>query len=386
MKSIKIRSFGPIKEADINFGDLTFFVGPQASGKSIVLQLIKLIADKTSIETKLENHGFVWSSNLDDSLERFFGEGMAGIWDKKTDVDIDGVPFLKSSLSPLKKGVGFFTVDREKLFYIPAQRVLCLNFGWPRFFTDFDDSVPYVLRDFSENIRQFVETNFTHGQPAVFPQKGYGNDKLDESFDDSIFHGGKITVEISARKRFKLNIGESSLPFMTWSTGQKEFLPLLIAFYWLCSAKSERKKGIEYVIIEEPEMGLHPDAIKSVILQIIHLMSRGYKVIVSTHSPLFLEFAWAFNILKEENASSSAFDSLFDIDANDKTKSFFDKDLIRKDINTYYFNRIDGRVGVKDISSLNAGAEDLDIADWGGLSSFASKAGEIISNIVAQNG
>jgi len=384
MENIKIKSLGPIKEADINFGDLTFFVGAQASGKSIVLQLIKLIADKPSIETKLENYGFVWGSNLDDSLERFFGEGMAGIWDKRTDVDVDGVPYLKSSLSPLKKGTGFVAVDREKLFYIPAQRVLCLNFGWPRFFKDFDDSVPYVLRDFSENIRQFVETNFTHGEPAVFPQTGYGNDRLDQSFDDSIFHGGKITIEMSARKRFKLNVGQSSLPFMTWSTGQKEFLPLLLAFYWLCSAKSERRKGIEYVIIEEPEMGLHPEAIKSVILQIIHLMSRGYKVIVSTHSPLFLEFAWAFNILKAEKAQNTAFDSLFDIDENDEAKSFFDKDLIRKSINTYYFNRVDGKVIVKDISSLDAGNEDLAIAEWGGLSSFASKASEIVSSIAAK--
>lgn len=384
MENINIRSLGPIKEADINFGDLTFFVGPQASGKSIVLQLIKLIADKTSIENKLENYGFVWGSNLDDNLERFFGEGMSGIWNDRTDVDVDGVPYLKNSLSTMKRpGASFISIDREKLFYIPAQRVLCLNFGWPRFFKDFDDSVPYVLRDFSENIRQFVETNFTHGEPAVFPQTGYGNDKLDQLFDDSIFHGGKITVEMSARKRFKLNVGQSSLPFMTWSTGQKEFLPLLLAFYWLCSAKAERRKGVEYVIIEEPEMGLHPEAIKSVILQIIHLMSRGYKVIVSTHSPLFLEFAWAFNILKQEKAPSTAFDSLFDFNENDKSKSFFDKDLITKTINTYYFNRADGRVIVKDISSLDAGSNDLAVAEWGGLSSFASKASDIVSTIAA---
>lgn len=385
MENIKIKSLGPIKEADINFGDLTFFVGPQASGKSIVLQLIKLINDKTNIENKLENYGFVWSNDLDNNVERFFGEGMSDVWNKRTDVEVDGKSFLKSSLLAKKKNGGLL-LDKEKLFYIPAQRVLCLNFGWPRFFKDFDDSVPYVLRDFSESIRQFVEANFTHGEPAVFPQKGYGNDQLDQSFDDSIFHGGKITVEMSARKRFKLEVGQSSLPFMTWSTGQKEFLPLLLAFYWLCSGKTNRRKGVEYVIIEEPEMGLHPEAIKSVILQIMHLMSRGYKVIVSTHSPVLLEFAWAFNILKAEKAPASAFDSLFDVDRKDKQNTFFHNDLIKKDINTYYFHRIADSVFVKNISSLDAGEEDLDIADWGGLSSFASRTGEVISNIVAQNG
>jgi len=40
MKNIKIKSFGPIEEADVTFGDLTLLVGPQASGKSIFIQRI----------------------------------------------------------------------------------------------------------------------------------------------------------------------------------------------------------------------------------------------------------------------------------------------------------------------------------------------------------
>lgn len=33
MKHLKIRSFGPIEKVDVQFGDLTLLVGPQASGK-----------------------------------------------------------------------------------------------------------------------------------------------------------------------------------------------------------------------------------------------------------------------------------------------------------------------------------------------------------------
>jgi hypothetical protein len=384
MENISVRSLGPIKIADINFGDLTFFVGPQASGKSILLQLIKLITDKSSIETKLENYGFVWGNNLDDNMERFFGEGMSGLWDNRTDVAIDGVPYHKSFFSSQKK-TAELSIDREQLFYIPAQRVLCLNFGWPRFFKDFDDSVPYVLRDFSETLRQYVDTGFSNGESPVFPQKGY-DDKFDRSVDDSIFHGGKIRVELSARKRFKMDINDlhhSSLPFMAWSTGQKEFMPLLLGFYWLkLKARTGRRKGIHYVVIEEPEMGLHPDAIKSVILQMMDLVSRGYRVIVSTHSPVLLEFAWAFNILQTEKAAPADFDRLFNIGKNHQ--SFFDNDLIRKKINTYFFDRVDGNVFVKDISALDAGNDDPAVAEWGGLSSFASRAAEIVSSIAAK--
>ena len=42
---LKIQNFGPIKKAQINFGDLTFLIGPQASGKSLSLELLKLIIE-----------------------------------------------------------------------------------------------------------------------------------------------------------------------------------------------------------------------------------------------------------------------------------------------------------------------------------------------------
>jgi len=369
MEKIKIRSLGPIKEADINFGDLTFFVGPQASGKSILLQLLKLIIDKTSIENKLENYGFVWGSNIDNNLERFFGEGMAGVWDKSTKVELDG-NLLSKRLLLARKKTNVISLAREKIFYVPAQRVLTLNYGWPRNFTEYENSVPYVLRDFSETLRIYLDLGFIQDKSSIFPKKWTSHNYLAYSFNENIFHGGEITVDHQTKKRLKLNIDNLSLPFMTWSTGQKEFMPLLLAFNWLNQTRSLKRKGVEYVIIEEPEMGLYPEAIKSVILQIMDLVARGYRVIVSTHSPMLLEFAWAFNILKNENAPSTSFDALFDIHENEEFSSFF--------------NRKNDTVTVKDISTLDAGSEDLAVSEWGGLSSFASKANDIISSIAAK--
>ena len=45
MRQLKLQKIGPIKDADLEFGDLTVFVGPQASGKSIALQWLKLLED-----------------------------------------------------------------------------------------------------------------------------------------------------------------------------------------------------------------------------------------------------------------------------------------------------------------------------------------------------
>ena len=60
MEHIKLTSLGQIQEADISFGDLTVFVGEQASGKSILLQLVKLILDAGDITQTLKKHGFDW--------------------------------------------------------------------------------------------------------------------------------------------------------------------------------------------------------------------------------------------------------------------------------------------------------------------------------------
>ena len=382
MENIKIKSLGPIKEADINFGDLTFFVGQQASGKSILLQLIKLIADTGLIENRLKNHGYVWGTDEDDNLERFFGEGMAGVWTNNTSIAVDSGQYEKKF--HLAKKIRRASEDVETVFYIPAQRVLCLNYGWPRFFTDFDDSVPFVLRDFSETLRRYLEIYFNRSDAQVFPLVSNTlNQQLINSFSKSVFYGGAITVEQQIKKRLKLQINGLDLPFMTWSTGQKEFIPLLMGFYWLCSTPTGRRLAIDTVIIEEPEMGLHPEAIKSVLLQIIELLSRGYKVIVSTHSPILLEFAWAFNFLKESKAGDSALLDLFELKKSDENGMLVKGILQDKTIRTYFFENKDYKVNVKDISSLDAGNEDLAVSEWGGLSSFASKAGDIVSNVVA---
>ena len=44
MESLEVNNFGPIEKAKVNFGDLTFVVGPQASGKSLFLELLTRIS------------------------------------------------------------------------------------------------------------------------------------------------------------------------------------------------------------------------------------------------------------------------------------------------------------------------------------------------------
>lgn len=53
---LEVRNLGPIPEARLEFGDLTVFTGPQASGKSVALQLLKLVLDEGIIREMLLEH------------------------------------------------------------------------------------------------------------------------------------------------------------------------------------------------------------------------------------------------------------------------------------------------------------------------------------------
>src|SRR5271154_5204935 len=134
MRTLKVKSLGPVKSADITFGDLTLFVGPQASGKSILLQLVKLLVDKKHIRRTLKQYGFIWGKDESLILDRVFGEGMSAIWTSKTKITFDKKSFSAQYVLPRKRENTNEAI--ENLFYIPAQRVVCLQNGWPRFFTE----------------------------------------------------------------------------------------------------------------------------------------------------------------------------------------------------------------------------------------------------------
>ena len=127
-------------------------------------------------------------------------------------------------------------------------------------------------------------------------------------------------------------------------------------------------------------MGLHPKAIETVILQIIELMQNGYRVIVSTHSTILLEFAWALGMLKnlDERTFRKAMCELFSVDTHDSMANLF-KGLKGKNVKTYFMSSRGGEgVVSSDISSLDVESDIDFVADWGGLSFFAGKASKIV--------
>lgn len=369
---LKLRHIGPITEADLSFGDLTVLVGPQATGKSIALQLLKLLVDTGRVQDEMLRHGLDWSRKLPEFLDAYLGEGMRGIWKAGSEV------WWRSQQVDMDKVVGQLKKNkRETMFFIPVQRVLALRNGWPRPFSDYSPGDPFAVRQYSEQLRQLVEKELS-GAGDLFPQPRRLKQEFRELLAKQIFGRFHLRVDkLGPQKRLVLGGNGGSLPYMVWSAGQREFIPLLLGMYWLMVAtKTPRRGDIEWVVIEELEMGLHPRAIAVVLLMVLELLWRGYRVCLSTHSPQVLEAVWALRNLQDANASTA---ELLDVFQAPKTPPMqkVASAAMKKSLKVFYF---DGKSGTtRDISALDPDDEQAGKSGWGGLIEFSGRANDVVA-------
>ncbi|MGE5342809.1 MAG: AAA family ATPase [Candidatus Omnitrophota bacterium] len=382
MKSLKIRQLGPINDAEVKLGDITVLVGPQASGKSLFIQMLNLVLDYPSIIKTLKSYGAT-IKNVEDLLAHYLGPDMAKIWKEGSEMIMDGKSFdLGSIISKRPRH------SNNVAFYIPAQRVLIMEEGWPRPFLSLN-SYPYVVRKFSEGLRLEMETGLGKDE-YLFPKQNRLKSVITEKFQKSIFRNSVVKLETEFKKRLVLEVNgkqDMQLPISFWSAGQREFMPLLLGLFFLCPPSKVRRKGyIETVIIEELEMGLHPEAINDVMFAIMELISRGYRVILSTHSLHVVEMIWALEEMKKSGVSQSdkikAFSKLFNVDITPGVKKIAANSL-KKDYNVFYFKpeEENGQSITRDITSLDPSEADTAISGWGGLTEFSSNVADVVSGL-----
>lgn len=374
-----LRNIGQIDEADITFGDLTVFVGPQATGKSIALQFLKLVEDLGYVQERMQTYGLDWDKRLGEFLEVYFGEGMQSLWQSgRSEVHWRQRPLdLDRMVQRVRKA------KEESVFLVPAQRVLTMRDGWPRPFTDYAPGDPFAVRDFSEKLRWLVEHEFKGGE-SLFPQGRRLKREFRELLTETMFRTAELGIDkLRQQKRLVLRFEGGKLPFMVWSAGQREFIPLLLGLYQLMppSAVSTRA-DIRWAIIEEPEMGLHPQAIKVLLLMVLDLLKRGYRVCLSTHAPQVLELVWAIRQLQEAQASAGAY---LDVFGAPKTAPLLQvaEQTKAKACRVYYFDPKQRRAN--DISDLDLEHESDGLGGWGGLSEFSSRVNAVVADALANS-
>ncbi len=374
---LSIRNFGQIGDAELEFGDLTVIVGAQGTGKSLALQWLKTAMDGKQIVSALREAGQRAEPGV--LIDLIFGVGMGTAWRSDSEILLDGAKIEPKSISRLGNG-------KERAFFIPAHRSMLISDGWAAPFQKLTSDTPVVARIFSQNL---FDRFSARGGDQLFPVPRLLKQEYRKLIDSAVFHGGSIALELDPQhaKRLKLTHDKAGLPFMTWATGQREFTPLLLGLYHLLPRTKKRKQPeIEWVIVEEPEMGLHPQALTVFLLLVLDLLWRGYRVVLSTHSAHVLTAIWMLRRLKEHNARWQLVCQGFDVTQTQSMKKVAEAALHKSySVHLLKFDS-DGRVRSKNISNLDPGSDDENEAAWGGLTGFSSRFGEAVRAAVNEHG
>ena len=374
---LSIRNFGQIAEADLEFGDLTVLVGAQGTGKSLALQWLKTAMDGKQIVTALREAG--QRAEPEVLIDLIFGVGMGAAWRTDSEILLDGKRIVPANISRLGN-------SKERVFFIPAHRSMLISDGWAAPFQKLTPETPVVARIFSQNL---FDRFSARDSGELFPLDRVLKREYRKLIDDAVFHGGLVGVEqdIQHAKRLKLTHGEAKLPFMTWTAGQREFTPLLLGLYHLLPPRKLGKQpDINWVIVEEPEMGLHPQALTVLLLLVMDLLWRGYRVALSTHSAHVLTAVWMLRRLQEHKARWQLVCQGFNVKQTPATKKVAEAALEKSyRVHLLAFDE-EGKVRSKDISNLDPASDNENEAGWGGLTGFSSRFGEAVRAAVNESG
>ena len=170
-ETFSLENFGPIKKAEVEFGDLTVLIGPQATGKSIFLQMFKWHYDSQPILNHKRALGFIWPRNVEEMLRLFLGESAKTLISNQS--KLKGEP-LKLVISD-EMGV---SATIENIIYVPANRDLIFTNNYIRNSNyGFQPLDPYILSAASGFIEYFLFVRYD--------KQG----KLNSEFKDSSFWG-----------------------------------------------------------------------------------------------------------------------------------------------------------------------------------------------------
>ncbi|MBI5537291.1 MAG: hypothetical protein HY898_31505 [Deltaproteobacteria bacterium] len=143
---LSVAHFAQLDRVVVPLRDLVVLVGPQATGKSLVLEMLKLAVDRNRIVRTLKQHGINWTTN-EEFAALYFGAGLEKAWNDETAVVYDSTPI---GLADVANARGY--KGEDAVFYIPAHRTLAIADGWPRSFAAYQIETPFVARRFSEQL------------------------------------------------------------------------------------------------------------------------------------------------------------------------------------------------------------------------------------------
>lgn len=287
---LQLNNIGIIEEADIVIDGLTVIAGENDNGKSTVGKVLYAF-----IKT------IRWSSNTEGSLsqEEFY----------KTKLDF----YIEKLFNHQISSNGLITLQYDqKNFQVKILNEYCHSFDFPQEYKNSQSKVTSPI---------FIESPFIWNLIPSLKTIGQIENKIDVDFEiletvkDLYF---ALTTKLKeSEKKIKLNIepiingnivednlGEFSfrkenknIKLINTAMGIKHFGILQVL-----ADKNHLYKG-QILILDEPEVHLHPKWQLELAKVIVELVSKGVKILVNSHSPYMIEALQRYS--KKQNIANN---------------------------------------------------------------------------------
>lgn len=336
-ENIRIENFAGLEEISLEFKRLNIFIGPQASGKSVIIKLTyffkEFFSDLINSIPREENLHRFKASQVDKFI-KFFPKNSwrTGTFNieyelnkdiklcMRKDKDGDKKPKLEfseellNSINKTKKFYKHIISENQKKddivfsrrmemgnklneeffknvnknenlfngeqFFIPAGRSFFSNLQESIFSFLKENTIldPFLI-EFGSNYETFKnifyrhERNINHDIDNIISSILNSEYKREKNIDSLIHKDSRI-----------VNLSNAS-------SGQQEILPLLIILRVLITGRIRLGRGNNYssIYIEEPEAHLFPNAQKAIVRLLARLCNMDkYQVFITTHSPYLL--------------------------------------------------------------------------------------------------
>lgn len=281
-KKLKIKSFKSLTDVEINLKNLNLFLGTNSSGKSSILQALLVLAqsDKlhynhklTSAPNSVLNGEYI---NLGDFKEIQSKTSEGNIYISITNEVLNNTEEMELSISldnVIYTSSNYFF---NKVKYISANRIGAEDV-YPNSFSDeqyFKSDGSYLFSFLQKNKKLALDEDFVKNKVSMtllvelnYWLKEILNTELDiESIEKTDLV--KITYDVRGNKisNRPKNLG----------TGTSFIISILI----MCLASQEG----DVLIIENPELHLHPKAQSALTDFLIHIASHNRQLFIETHS------------------------------------------------------------------------------------------------------
>lgn len=318
-ESLTIKRLGPIDEFVLEPKPLTVIIGEQASGKSLVAQLLFffrsvkfLIGRRFSPSIISEKN---WQHNLIDSVLNDirgtrlseYANGTAHVnyiknkstWGVKIHSSKGAFPNKALSLA-IDDWFKYWIENRSQLgeswkvshIYIPTERSMLTRL-WNRSQSVlFAPQQPLTFRLFAEYLHwAYSPYNTFYNSFERFGSVA-GDSDWTTVFDFIVKSqrkalDGEILFSDDSLSQWNWKVSKSKkdkvIPIEAISSGQMEAWP-----FFLLAATFGALLDTAYFYFEEPETHLHPEAQVEIMRTIGYLVNKGHKFILTTHSPFLL--------------------------------------------------------------------------------------------------